>query len=313
MRTAQPVTVEFHAWLLKHKSGSAVRIYTANAEEFIYHFGSPEGATKSILSQWRKWLEREEAQLSASSVNLKIDSVRCFFDFLIKHGYYEGENPALELKKVRRPKRKPYALELATVDNIREAIDAGGDLMDRAIFECLYGSLLRRTEAALLQFGHIDPWRHQVTVVGSDGKAKRTIMTLPQYDALKAWCLHRFADRECLALIAVQGEDAAFKDLLRRQPAQYIFVASDGRPMAGLADPGDAIYRRFKRYTSARPQQMRDTAATGMRAAGADIAEIKEALRHADMSTSLVYAQALNPTDEVYRSIQIKHPGNRKG
>jgi site-specific recombinase XerD len=167
-------------------------------------------------------------------------------------------------------------------------------LQDRAIFETLYGSGLRRTEAATLRLGNILD-RSRLRVIGKRDKERVTMITESQYRAIRDWVLATLADAHSRELEHTVSMDAAFDDLKRRLPGAALFYTTHGKPLESLADPGRFIWERCRAHfnrlkaTGGRPHRFRHSFFTDLLDGGCDLDTAAELGGHASVNTTRGY------------------------
>lgn len=254
---------------------------------------------------------------SASTVNYKLASMRAFYAFLIDKGWMTSD-PTEGLPMKTPPKRLPKPVEKEDLTALYEAIDASDWLgvQDLAIVETLYGSGLRRNEAAILRFHNIVN-RDVLKVVGKGNKERIVPITRGQWEALADWCILHFGDNKTQYLVNAIDKDAAFTELRKRDSLQDegLFVTEEGDPIVSLKDPGHFIYQRIavlreKANVDVTPHRLRHSFATHLLEAGADLAAIQDAMGHASPETTRIYTEVAATG---IRRLGASHPrSNRK-
>ncbi|MDR1748828.1 MAG: tyrosine-type recombinase/integrase, partial [Spirochaetaceae bacterium] len=135
------------------------------------------GIKKKDLLAYQKVLCGETSKatglpLSAGVLNDRYHVVRMLFSILYRHGLVE-ENPAygLGLDVVKKDQRKRRAMSRAEITHFLESLDVktAKGIRDRALFELIYSSGLRVSEAAGLKAGDIDIENRQMIVRGKFG------------------------------------------------------------------------------------------------------------------------------------------------
>jgi integrase/recombinase XerC len=170
-------------------------------------------------------------------------------------------------------------------------------LRNRALFETLYGSGLRRQEACDLVLAGVDFEHEVLRVVGKGAKARTVPLTEPCVDALRAW----LADgRPLLA----HG---------RRDPAATarVFVSRTGEPL-----DGSAVYRVVARELrragrAGGPHLLRHATATHLLEGppggeGAHLRVVQEVLGHGSLATTQRYTGVT--TRAMQQALRRGHP-----
>jgi integrase/recombinase XerD len=152
---------------------------TLNAVKAFLRWASQRGSgnlaelQKKDLAAYQAFLARQLSKtrggpLSASTIATHLGALRLLFSCLYRSSVIR-ENPTQNLERPRRVKaftRRP--LTRAEINRFLNAIDTGSPvgLRDRALFELLYSSGLRVSEAAGLTVGDIDFERRLMMVRG---------------------------------------------------------------------------------------------------------------------------------------------------
>lgn len=218
----------------------------------------------------------------ATTVKRKLASLRTFFRHLQKGGEMQ-DNPFSMLRGPQKAKTVPRTLSPSEVNEFlaqplkdfrAKTLDRFAYLRDVAIFEFLYSTGCRISEAISVKWGMIG-WRDgRVIVTGKGSKDRLVILGSKALDAL--------------------GRLRA--EMERRNPASV-----DATADVFLSDRREKISARFverhmKRYlaeaglpTDLSPHKLRHSFATHLLDAGADLRSVQEMLGHASLSTTQVY------------------------
>jgi site-specific recombinase XerD len=271
-------------------SASSARKYRGHVKEFLKTLPTPPTqATPSELREWYHTITTFTRSgvthtTKPSTLNVKLAAVRAFYAFLKEEGLRK-DDPTTDLAMATVAKREPRNIAQADLDAIFKAVYAPSDdpliLQDRAMLEVLYGSGLRRHEAAQLRPRNIID-RGKMRVIGKGNKERTTIITEPEYKALRDWCVSFHGDERTAQLVAEIDADAAFTDWRKRYPETPIFVTANGPPVEELADPGNYIWQRVRHYArvagvQVTPHQFRHSWATDLLDEGADLTAVGSA------------------------------------
>lgn len=219
---------------------------------------------------------------TATTMRRKLAAVRTFFRFLQREGV-AIDNPFSLLKGPRKAKLLPKVLSVEDVKRFLERplkdladglVTEYAALRDTAIFEFLYSTGCRISEAIAVSWGEIDFRRGTVIVTGKGSKDRLVILGLPARAALERLRSCARAQRPELA-----GDEAKvfLSDRLAAISARF-------------------VERRMKRYlaeadlpTDLSPHKLRHSFATHLLDAGADLRSVQEMLGHASLSTTQIY------------------------
>jgi site-specific recombinase XerD len=226
-----------------------------------YH-KSPELATDEEIKDYLFHLAQEK-HLAASSVNVAVSGMRCFYD-LVLHRECEHLGRVLprSLKATRRP--KVYSIEelerLFTVGCVHPK--------HRVFLMTVYGGGLRLGEACRLKACHIDSARMQIRVEEGKGRKDRyTLLSARLLEELRDY-YRLFRPKEWLFF----GRDQA--QALPSATGQKIFYLA--RERAGLPDKGGI-------------HSLRHSFATHLLESGVEITVVQRLLGHSSLSTTSVY------------------------
>jgi integrase/recombinase XerC len=218
-------------------------------------------------------------RLSNRSLARHLSTLRSFFRWACREGHL-ASNPARGVPAPRVPKSLPRAMTLPDTEHLLAADDEGSFReRERALFEFLYATGLRVSEASGLDLEDVDFGARLVRVTGKGRKERIVPFGEPAEDALRDYLAPRAAVR--LAHPDAEGEE----------PGEPLFVNARGgrlttRSMARL------LKRRLRAAglpAKISPHALRHTFATHLLQAGADLRAIQELLGHASLSTTQKY------------------------
>jgi integrase/recombinase XerD len=227
-----------------------------------------EAAALSLYLQARK----KNVSFERRSVAKAIAALRSFFRFLIDKRE-RLDNPASLLEPPKKVERVPSVLTNAVVDRLLSVIDISKNegLRDRALFELIYSSGLRVSEASELDVQDIFFKESVLRVVGKGSKER----LVPFGESCAKW-LKEYLTRARPALLGGKKKSALF--LTRR----------------GERIGRKGIWKKYKAIaavagTSSKLHTLRHTFATELLAGGADLRSVQELLGHSDITTTQIY------------------------
>lgn len=244
----------------------------------------------------RSWIvSMVDAEMSNTSVNRKIASLKAFYKFLLKTKQIEI-NPLSKHKALKTPKKIQIPFSEAELDTVLTQIQykAGFEgLRDKLIIDLFYTTGIRRSELISLQMSNTNLVAGTIKVIGKRNK-ERIIPLLPVIiKQIKVY----LAERKQLSLIVAK---------------ENLILLSNGNKANETF-----VYRLINDYFSnvsekvkKSPHMLRHTFATHMLNHGADLNSIKELLGHSSLASTQVYTNSsLAELKNVY---QNAHPRNQK-
>lgn len=286
---SDPSVASFETYLLAERNASenTREGYMADIAQFVaflWQDAKPaypwRGVQDADASRFVAQLTKDGAQ--ATTVRRKIASLRTFFRHLQRNSEII-DNPFSMLHGPKKVKTVPRTLSASDVDLFLEqprkdfrakTLDRFAYLRDTAIFEFLYSTGCRISEAISVTWGMIG-WRNgKVIVTGKGHKDRLVILGSKALDALSK--LKREMEARNPSLVD-SSADVFLSD--RREKISARFVE-----------------RRMKKYlaeaglpSDLSPHKLRHSFATHLLDAGADLRSVQEMLGHASLSTTQIY------------------------
>ena len=287
---ADPQIRRFESYLLAERNVSVHTRdgYLSDLAQFVSHKWGPaadppfpwlavgETDARTFLTLFTK-----EAAL-ATTVRRKLSALRTFFRYLQRE-HEIIDNPFAGLKGPRKAKTLPKVLSIPEVtrflerprrDLAEKTIARYPALRDSALFEFLYSTGCRISEAIAVTWGEIDFSRGTVIVTGKGSKDRLVILGSKAVAALQELRDEITARRSDLS---GDGSDVFLSDQLAKISSRF-------------------VERRMKRYlaeeglpTDLSPHKLRHSFATHLLDAGADLRSVQEMLGHASLSTTQIY------------------------
>lgn len=220
----------------------------------------------------------------------QLRTVLTLLRWAVKHGFLLVD-PGQEIQLSKPP--QPI-MRILTQEEVALLLDAPNQarpqirLRDRALLELLYGTGLRGCEVVALNFADLNLAEQTVAILGGKGRPR-----LVPFGSRVAWALKDYLER-------IEPERAACGE-------EALFLTMSGERMTPKT-----LGLQLKRYGEALgiPEvgchTLRRACATHLLENGANIAEIKTLLGHADINSTLIYAQVM--PHELLRSYKTHHP-----
>ncbi len=251
-------------------------IKQGRAEPFLTWDSVTEDDARRFLSTLSK------SGTSAMSIRRKLSAMRTFFRYMQRIGDV-GYNPFLFLKGPRRSKILPKVISVEDMDKLLNCpmrnLSEGRQgeysaLCDTAMFEFLYSTGCRISEAIAIKWGEIDFSRGTLIVTGKGNKERLVIIGSKALDSLV----------RLKASLSLSRPDLTTDE-------SHVFLSSRLQPVSSRF-----VERRMKKYleqselpTDLTPHKLRHSFATHLLDAGADLRSVQEMLGHASLSTTQIY------------------------
>ena len=244
---------DFNKWLFSNKKYRAVAATEADIENYLKHL--------------------RVINLSNSSINRKLSSLKHFFNYLSKTKLLKS-NPVMNISGPKNIKVLPKSLSIIDVNSLIEAPDCSNfiGLRDRAMIELMYATGVRISELINLEYSNIDLNRSLIKVMGKGGKERM----IPFGDDALTWLINYIEFRR--------------KNNLSLNSRDF-FISQQGKKITR-----QAFWHRIKIYLKASglsmdvsPHTLRHAFATHLLNNGADLRSVQMLLGHSDLSTTQIY------------------------
>lgn len=247
-------------------------------------------------SMIRSWIvSMVDNEISNSSVNRKIASLKAFYKFLLKIKRIEF-SPLLKHKSLKTPKKIQIPFSEKEVNNVLNYIkypEGFEGVRDKLIIDLFYTTGIRRSELINLKLQNIDLSSNTLKVLGKRNK-ERIIPILP------------IISKQIKNYLSERAQIEAIKDL------DYLLLM-----LKGVKMNDSFVYRIINYYFSnvsekvkKSPHILRHTFATHMLNNGADLNSVKELLGHSSLASTQVYTH--NSLSELKKVYGNAHPRSQK-
>ena len=252
-----------------------------------------ENVNYSLIRSWI--VAMVDNEISNSSVNRKMQSLKAFYKFLLKTKQI-AINPLLKHKALKTPKILQIPFSEKELDNVLNNLvfpDGFEGIRDKLIIDLFYTTGIRRSELINLKIANISLSSGTIKVLGKRNK-ERIIPILPIISQnIKNYLLER-AHLESIT------------------DADYLFLM-----LKGIKLNDSFVYRLINNYFSTvsekvkkSPHILRHTFATHLLNNGADLNSVKELLGHSSLASTQIYTHSsLAELKKVYNNA---HPRNVK-
>ncbi|MEZ6005680.1 MAG: tyrosine recombinase [Planctomycetota bacterium] len=235
----------------------------------------------------RTWLaELDGRELSSSSMQRKLSSLRGFFKHLLAAGDIT-RNPMVGLRKRRTGRYLPGVLSPGEVEDLLASPDrsTSNGLRDAALFEIMYSTGSRASETVAMDRGDLDLQRGLVRIFGKGRKERLAVLGRYAREAAVEYLADPARPKAVRAagdaLFLGRGGTRLVTRSLERIVAQHALAAG--------------IPRRVT------PHTLRHSFATHLLDRGADLRAVQELLGHAHLTTTQIYTHvSIERLQEVY-------------
>jgi integrase/recombinase XerD len=261
---------------------------------------------QSTIRHYLRWVEQYARYFGKSPDKLGLEHLRTYQAYLLKTrrlapGSVENHVAALRflyVRTLRRPEfreyipypRVPKKLPgILSQEEVARLINAAGTLFHRTVLMLLYGTGMRRTEAALVKLADIDSQRMVIRVVNGKGGKDRDLPLSPALlETLRA---HWLCFKPRTFLFPSRSSRLIEKPITDKAVWHVVIEAAR---RAGIR----------KRVT---PHTLRHSWATHLLEAGTDLRTIQMLLGHEDLETTARYLhlsakhlqQVANPIEDL--------------
>lgn len=292
-----------HLRAQRNFSKNTIKAYQFDLSEFISYAASaradsPEKMDRMLMRGYMSFIA--ERKLSRNTLLRKISAVRSFVQYLRETGRLEGD-PFELITIPKKEKRLPRFLTEGEVGRLQdhnspEQVEAGEKnyyfaLRDFALFELVYSSGLRRSEASGLNVGDLDLYSGFVRVMGKGSRERLVPVGDRALGALRSYL------------------ETRPKPLAHGLP---LFLNHKGGRLtgAGIALIFRKMARRARFARPMNPHAVRHSFATHLLDRGCDLKSVQEMLGHKNLQTTEIYTHvSLERLREVYDKA---HPRAKK-
>ena len=276
----------------KNFSANTVKSYRADLQEFTDYLSKRKQNTLEAFTSpvIRSFLASLPQDYARNTVLRKIAALRSLAAFLLRQGKL-ARNPFKLLPAPKREKLLPKFLTLPETDRL---INTAGNThfaaRDKALFELMYSSGLRRSEVTGLKIRDVDFFNGVVRVLGKGNKERLVPVTDEALYAIKYYLSTR----------------------TNPQPQDALFLNAHGKPLTGdglaFIFKNTAIAAHLARKVT--PHSLRHSFATHLLNNGCDLRSLQEMLGHKTLAATQVYTHvSLDKLKSVY---QHAHPKNKE-
>lgn len=248
-------------------SMKSLELYNMVLKDFFFKVNKKLEEIKTNDIRIYLYKTQEERKISNSTLDNRRTIIHSFFEWAANEAYI-GSNPCRNIKRIKyeRPKRIPLTgLEMEQVRN------ACTNLKDKAILELFYSTGCRVAELENLDINDIDFQTKEVCLYGKGGKHRTSYLNAKAEIAIKNYLNSRSDNNIALFVSDRKPHNRIKKEAIERRI----------RMLGNASGIGRRLY----------PHPIRHTTATDGLDRGMPIEEIQQILGHANISTTMIYAE----------------------
>ena len=290
----------YQDYLVKEKNYSplTVQAYVSDVQTFqIYlsDFHDNLSLEEVNYSQVRSWIVvLIENNISATSVNRKVSSLKSFYKFLLKTKQI-SVNPLLKHKSLKTAKKVQIPFSEKELQDVFEFNSYSNDfegIRNQLIIELFYTTGIRRAEMINLALNNVDTAQKTIKVIGKRNKERIIPLLNCTIELIEAYKHER-------------------NHLERVNQKEMLILSKNGNKVSE-----SFVYRLINEYfstvsqkTKKSPHVLRHSFATHLLNNGADLNSVKELLGHASLSSTQIYTHS--SLAELKKVYQEAHPRNK--
>ncbi len=160
---------QFSRWLKsKRYSDNTIKTYSDALKSFLLYYNTKpveEMTNEDIITYNNDYILKN--QLSASYQNQLVNAVKLFFRTI--------ENKLMQEELIHRPKREKLLPNVLSKEEVKQILNAHGNIKHKAMLSLIYSCGLRRSELLSLTLLDIDSRRNLVLIRKGKGKKDRIV------------------------------------------------------------------------------------------------------------------------------------------
>ncbi|BDR56522.1 site-specific tyrosine recombinase/integron integrase [Xylocopilactobacillus apis] len=269
----------------KHYSSKTISAYERDLKDFFVFLNdkSFEDVVKKDYFLYLNYLDKKYAQ---SSIDRKKSSLASFFQYLLQQGKIVV-NP---IKKIKGSKKAKHLPKIMYQDELNELIDeipmgTNLEIRDRLIFELLYSTGIRISEAVNIKLNEID-FNLKVILVHGKGSKDRYVPFNENFQKI----------------LNLYLKDAR-PSILAQKKCDFLILNSKGDKLTdrGLEYIFDQVLLKINK-PGIHPHILRHSLATHLLDNGADLRIVQELLGHSSINTTQIYTHvSIKKLQDVYK------------
>lgn len=251
----------------------SVKSYMEDLKQFFLFFNEYQDVEDLNSGDLAMFLNYELSEgKSVSTALRRLSSIRSFYLFLQKDGYYQKEIKDVDAPK--KPQSLPICLSLEEVEALLDApnMNSLSGIRDKAMLELMYACGLRVSELLMLEKKNVNLIKGIVKIFGKGAKERK----VPMGD---------------FAIEYVSKYINEVREKFHGANSKYLFLNKEGKPLSRTY-----FFKQIKKYAlqvgidkDISPHTLRHCFATHMLEGGAQLRAVQEMLGHTNIATTQIY------------------------
>jgi len=246
---------------------------------------------KTEVLEYLKYLDN--LKYSNRTISRHLSGIRSFYNYLVDIKLIDA-NVFRRVKNPKVERKLPNYLNIIEIEEILESIkeDNVEDIRDKCLFELLYATGIRASEASNIKLKDIDENNLSIRIFGKGNKER-----IVYYGELADNLLNKYLKERSAFLI---NEDC-----------EYLFVNKVGTKLSreSIGQIINKIINNSCINHKISPHVLRHTFATHLLDNGADLRSVQELLGHENLRTTEIYTHVSN---DRLRAAYLKYHPNKK-
>ncbi|MBE6157151.1 MAG: tyrosine recombinase [Firmicutes bacterium] len=235
----------------------------------------------------------DELKYSNTTISRHLSSIRTFYNYLVDIKLVDT-NVFRRVKNPKVEKKLPNYLNIIEIEEILESIkeNTSEEIRDKCIFELLYATGIRASEASNIKLKDIDRTTYSIRVLGKGSKERIVYFGELAEDLLIKYLQVR-------------------KEFLIDEECEYLFINKVGSKLSreSIGQIINKIISNSSIKHKISPHVLRHTFATHLLDNGADLRSVQELLGHENLRTTEIYTHVSN---DRLRAAYLKYHPNKK-
>lgn len=263
-------------WIERGLSKNTISAYTFDLNQ-LHLWLKKQGKSLTYCSESdiNSYLAQKfDSQISASSINRSLSSIKGFFNWLVLSGLIM-RSPAELIESPKLGRKLPVNLSEDEISQLLNAPDCSTHQgkRDKTILELLYATGLRISELTNLELSQIDLKRGIIKILGKGGKERIVPIGQTALDWVNDYL------------------DNVRKDIINNDNNLYLFLSNKGKKISrktcwSFITHYSKVSLNNKNIS---PHSLRHAFATHLLNNGADLRSVQMLLGHSSLSTTQIY------------------------